>query len=142
MRAHSLFVAAPDRLAPPHIQLDGLETAFTNPQVITNTMVNTELIVWFHNHRARRPAENGRLEPQGTPGNPKPPNPQPPQKQNLEHLDASAEGLHLLELADPARCARVDAHDGAGRNLHGGDGLAAGAFAGGHAQVGAVARFG
>ena len=43
-----------------NIQLDGLETAFTNPQVITNTMVNTELIVWFHKHRARRPAENSR----------------------------------------------------------------------------------
>ena len=54
MRAHSLFVSTPDRLAPPHIQLDGLETAFTNPQVITNTMFNTELIVWLHKHRARR----------------------------------------------------------------------------------------
>ena len=63
MRAHSLFVATPDRLAPPHIQLDGLETAFTNPQVITNTMVNTELIVWLHKHRARRPAENSRPGP-------------------------------------------------------------------------------
>ena len=39
------------------IQLDGLETAFTNPQVITNTMVNTELIVWLHKHRARRPGK-------------------------------------------------------------------------------------
>ena len=60
----------------------------------------------------------------------------------LEHVDTPTKRFGLLERFHPPVRAELDAHDGAGGNLDGGDGFAAGTVAGTHAGGGAVAGAG